>query len=88
MKSHGVTDAAGVHALVQVPELLSGWQDYSGRLWDTLFLAAAAFRPAGVEHLVPFEVIYQTDPRRSATVTLWRCFSEFEGFTILLPEEY
>ena len=23
---------AGVHALVQVPELLSGWQDYSGRL--------------------------------------------------------
>ena len=30
---------AGVHALVQVPELLSGWQDYTGRLWDTLFLA-------------------------------------------------
>ncbi len=57
------------------------WQDYSGRLWDTLFLAAAAFKRAGEKHLVPFEVIYQTDPRRSATVTLWLCFSEYEGFT-------
>ncbi len=37
----------GAHALIQVPELLSGWQDYSGRLWDTLFLAAAAFKLAG-----------------------------------------
>ncbi len=43
---------------------------------------------AGEKQLVPFEVIYQTDPRRSSTVTLWLCFSEFEGFTILLPEEY
>jgi hypothetical protein len=113
-----------VHALVQVPELLSGWQDYSGRLsrdfarprlspgvmhrnplggrfvspdksacrrwllWDTLFLAAAAFKCAGEKALVPFEVVYQTDPRRSATVTLWLCFSEYEGFTVLLPEEY
>ncbi len=79
---------AGVHALVQVPELLSGWQDYAGRLWDTLFLAAAAFKRSGEKHLVPFEVIYQTEPRRSATVTLWLCFSEYEGFTVLLPEEY
>ena len=78
----------GVHALVQVPEFLSGWQDYSGRLWDTLFLAAAAFKWAGKKHLVPFEVIFEMDPRRSATVTLWLCFSEFEGVTILLPEEY
>ncbi len=79
---------AGAHALVQVPEALYGWQDYSGRLWDTLFLAATAFKMAGEKHLVPFEVVYQTDPRRSLTVTLWLCFSEFEGFTILLPEEY
>ena len=54
----------------------------------TLFLANAAFKRAGEKHLAPFEMIYQTDPRRSATVTLWLCFSEFEGFTILLPEEY
>jgi len=78
----------GVHALVQVPESLSGRQDYSGRLRDTLFLAAAAFKLAGEKNLVPFEVIYQTDPRRSATVTLWLCFSEYEGFMVLLPEEY
>jgi hypothetical protein len=75
-------------ALVQVPELLSGWQDYSGQLWDTLFLTAAAFKRTGKQHLVPFEVTYQTDPRRSATVRLWVCFSEYEGFTIMLPEEY
>jgi len=61
----------GVHALLQVPELLSGWQDYGGRLWDTLFLAAAAFKREGEKSLVPFEVVYQTDPRRSAAVTLW-----------------
>jgi hypothetical protein len=54
-------------------------------LWDTLFLAAAAFKRAGENTLVPFEVIYQTDPRRSATASLWLCFSEYEGFTILLP---
>jgi len=65
-----------------------GWQDYSGRLWDTLFLAASAFKRAGEKTLVPFEVIYQTDPRRSTTVALWPCFSEYEGFTILLPDEY
>lgn len=72
----------------QVPEFLSGWQDYGGRLWDTLFLAAAAFKRAGDKTLVQFEVIYQTDPHRSSTVTLWLCFFENEGFTVLLPEEY
>lgn len=60
----------GVHSLVQVPEALAGWQDYSGRLWDTLFLAATAFKLAGEKHFVPFEVIYQADPRWSATVML------------------
>ncbi len=51
-------------------------------------LAAAAFKLAGEKHRVPFEVVYQTDPRRSTTVTLWLCFSEYEGFTNMLPEEY
>lgn len=78
----------GVHALVQVPEALSGWQDYSGRLWDTLFLAAVAFKQAADKTLVPYDVIYQTERRRSLTVRLWLCFSECEGFTIMLPEEY
>lgn len=78
----------GVHALVQVPESLGGQQDYSGRLWDTLFLAAVAFKRAEDKTLVPFEVVYQTDSRRRSTVALWLCFSEYEGFTIMLPEEY
>ena len=78
----------GVHALVQVPASLGGEQDYSGRLWDTLFLAAAAFKQAEDKTLVPYKVIYKITPRRFSTVTLWLCFSEFEGFTIMLPEEY
>jgi hypothetical protein len=49
---------------------------------------AAAFKRTGEQHLVSFEVIYQTDPRRSASVALWLYFSEFEGFTVLLLEEY
>jgi len=78
----------GVHALVQVPASLGGEQDYSGRLWDTLFLAAAAFKQAEDKTLVPYKVIYKITPRRFSTITLWLCFSEFEGFTIMLPEEY
>jgi len=78
----------GVHALVLVPASLGGEQDYSGRLWDTLFLAAAAFKQAEDKTLVPYKVIYKITPRRFSTITLWLCFSEFEGFTIMLPEEY
>ena len=73
---------------MQVPELLSGLQDYSGRLWDTLFIAAVAYKMAEEKALVPFSVIYKDDHRRSTSVRLWLCFSEYEGFTILLPEEY
>lgn len=37
--------------------------------------------------LVPFDVIAPADTRRSATGALWRCFSEYDGFTIRPPEE-
>ena len=80
---------AGVHGLVQVPEELKGQQDYKGRLWDTLFLAASAFRRYPEDkHLVPFKVVYQTGAKTAELVDLWLCFNEYEGFTILRPEEY
>ena len=65
-------------------------QRLAGLQWAAMGHAVpgcGSFKLAGEKHLVPFEVIYQTDPRRSATVMLWLCFSKYEGFTILLPEE-
>ena len=80
---------AGVHALVEVPESLKGIQDYRGRLWDTLYMAASAFRVfKDDKHLVPFQVIYQTAACKSMTAQFWLVFNELEGFTIMLPEEY
>ena len=80
---------AGVHALVEVPEALKGIQDYRGRLWDTLYMAASAFRAfKDDKHLVPFRVIYQTAACKSMTAQLWLVFNEHEGFTIMLPDEY
>lgn len=63
----------GVHALVQVPELLFAWQDNSG--WcGAPGSCSCGFKGSGEKHFIPFEVIDQTEPRRSATVTLWLCF--------------
>lgn len=79
----------GINNLVKVPEDLTGIQNYEGRLWDTLFLAAHAFvKFKGDRHLVPFNVIYQISKRRRKEYVLWLAFNEHEGFTIMLPEEY
>ena len=89
----------GVMQLVNVPESLKGAQDFKGRLWDTLFLAALAMRsqmkahaknptPDTDPHLVAYIVSYQTAPEQHEDVTLWLAFNEAEGFTIMLPEEY
>lgn len=79
----------GVNDLVKVPQELEGIQNYEGRLWDTLFLAAHAFvKFKGDRHLVPFNVIYQISKRKRKEYLLWLCFNEHEGFTIMLPEEY
>lgn len=100
---------AGVHGLCEVPEDLIGLQDYSGQLWDVLWLARTAFKAALIiseekARHVEFEVIFQV--RRTPgkaypmpasgrahgalaiIVKLWICFTEHEGFTIMLPEEY
>ena len=88
----------GVFTLVEVPlgpdgEPISG-QDFKGRLWDLLNMALFYFRAfTGDKHLVPFKVIFQTGAYKTGrpiqeTFTLWLCFNEAEGFTIMKPEEY
>jgi len=84
---------SNVHALCEVPKGLEGWQDYNGRLWDVLWMAVCAFKAVlsnakNDKHLVPFKVIFQTGLKQRKTVTLWLCFNEAEGFTIMLPEDY
>src|ERR1700687_5723561 len=78
----------GVYSLVDVPVGLEGIQDLKGRLWDTLFVAATAYRAAADKYLVQFHVSYLTAHERREVKKLWLMFNEAEGFTILLPEEY
>ncbi len=78
----------GVYNLVEVPAGLEGIQDLKGRLWDTLFVAATAFRASKGKYLVPFHVTYLMAHERREVKKLWLMFDEAEGFTILLLEEY
>jgi hypothetical protein len=78
-----------VYGLCQVPEGLEGYQDFNGRLWDVLWMGILAFKSFKEDkHLVPFDVIFQVKPNEQKTVKLWLCFNEYEGFTIMLPEDY
>lgn len=84
-----------VHNLCEVPSGMEGSQDYTGRLWDVLWMAILAFRKAikkgGDEaRLVHFEVIFQnkTSLNGHTTEKLWMVFTEHEGFTIMKPEDY
>ena len=89
----------GVHALAEVPEGMNGFQDYAGRLWDTVYMATYAVREkkrqgASSEdmEIVPFKVAYsmpaKTKEFKQVTFDLWLVFNKYEGFTIMLPEEY
>jgi len=82
-----VAITAGVHELCQPPKELEDCQDYKGRLWDVLFMAAVAFR-AKKDRIVPYKVIFAVTRSSKKTETLWIVFNEAEGFTIMKPEEY
>ncbi len=64
-------------------------QDMHGRLWDVCFLAVMQFRKHRKAdddgRLISFEVKFYEDLK---PVTLWLCFNEIEGFTIMFPEDY
>ena len=85
---------ASVRALCLIPEGLGGIQDYKGRLWDTLWLASNAFRswkinPDGNDgRILPYRVIYLMRAEGPEMIDLWLVFNEYEGFTIMKPEEY
>ena len=85
-----ITD--GVHELCQPPED-DGCQSYEGRLWDVLILAVTKFKAAlkiseEEASLVEFEVLFQVDDYKRIKERLWLVFNEFEGFTVMKPEEY
>ena len=65
------------------------WGDWHGRLWDVCVLATLAFKTSRAHgkdcHLVEFKVGFCEDKRPA---TLWLCFNEHEGFTIMFPEDY
>ena len=83
-----ICTTSGVYELIKVPKGLEGIQDFKGRLWDLCFMAVQAFKKASDKYLVPFKVIFTNEKRKQKTYTLWLCFNEHEGFTIMLPEEY
>lgn len=89
----------GVHALVEVPSGMNGFQDYTGRLWDTVYMATYAVREKKRQNassedmeIVPFTVVYsmpaKTKAFKQVTFDLWLVFNKHEGFTIMLPSEY
>ncbi|KKR01604.1 MAG: hypothetical protein UT24_C0003G0011 [Candidatus Woesebacteria bacterium GW2011_GWB1_39_12] len=64
-------------------------QDRKGRLWDICFMATRAFRNFQEDkHLVPFEVLMLDKDTKMQTLKLWLTFNEYEGFTIMYPEDY
>ena len=78
-----------VYSLVEVPKGLEGIQDFAGRLWDVCFLAVTAFKAAKDKRIVPFKVSFLMKPSKPPkTVKLWLVFNEYEGFTIMKPEDY
>ena len=92
----------GVQGLCEVPESLKGTQDYTGRLWDVLSMAVTSYRikrthlrsegrnPEEIAcelSLVEFHTLFQM-PKGMVKEKLWLVFNEFEGFTIMQPEDY
>ena len=90
---------AAVHALVEVPEGMEGFQDYAGRLWDTVYMATHAVKCKRLQgateeemEIIAFQVDYsmpaKTKAFKQVTYDLWLTFNKYEGFTIMLPSDY
>lgn len=92
----------GVQSLCEAPEDLKDCQDYTGRLWDVLNMAVATFRVKKAQlhsdgldtseiayemRIVEFHTLFQM-AEGMVKERLWLVFNEYEGFTIILPEEY
>lgn len=75
---------------VEVPEGVEG-QDEAGRLWDVLFMCAAAARKSKGESTIFFKLYVRNDNRRPRLVTLKSVCSPSDDaspcVTIMLPNE-
>ena len=77
---------SGVHELCDPKDIPC--QDYTGRLWDVLWLASLTVRRMIRENVErdTFNVLFQQKVGRRK-VLLVVAFNSVEGFTIMLPEE-
>ena len=77
------------HLWAKIRDTTIPWGDWHGRLWDVCTLAVLAFKTCRAQgkdcHLVPFKLSFCEDKKLA---TLWLCFNEHEGFTIMFPEDY
>ena len=77
-------------AYVEVPPGVIG-QDETGRLWDILWMLAAAIRRGAVGDTIHFQVYVRNDNRRPRSVRLKAACSPGDSaepvITILMPDE-
>jgi hypothetical protein len=79
---------AGLYEKIQVPPGMGGLQDFTGRLWDVLFLAVTEFRKKK-DYITEFYVLFKNNEHTKPEKTkIWLVFNAYEGFTLMLPEEY
>jgi len=87
----------GVYETLIVPENLKGIEDFKGRLHDLLYLCTLKLRAfKNVEKIddsedmsfFKFSVLFTNNERKKELKTFWCIFNEYEGFTIMYPEEY
>ena len=72
----------GVHAKCTPPK--GSYNDYTGRLWDVLRMARYGFKlNKGDRSISKFVVKIERKNEQ-----MWLAFNDYEGFTIMFPDEY
>lgn len=81
---------SGVVDYCNVPECLDGLQDFRGRVRNVLYLASmeAQRMKKDNDYVGKFTVHFLMNPSFYKDVVLYIAFDEFEGFTVMLPEDY
>ncbi|MBA3875555.1 MAG: hypothetical protein C0498_01240 [Anaerolinea sp.] len=80
---------AALNREVEVPEGMEGLQDYTGRLWDVLWIASYCFRSGdpGDRMRTNIKVLFANRPCQADLVTIWGVI-DGAGLTLMLPSDY
>ena len=80
---------AALNREVDVPAGMEGCQDYTGRLWDLLWIAGGAFRLGDRSDRMRtnIKVLFANAPGRTDLVTVWGVI-DGAGLTLMLPTDY